>query len=159
MHDIYKQVKGSWNLCFYAWNIQRLVSISFIIILKEIQCFAWKQNSKWTEIKNEAIKYCLRCWNVFKGVTTGDILPIGPSVLLPEFKLCSLKNLKLFSIRVKELFEPKPLRGEKKSRQVFALSESIFFRNGSLSNARWFYGKKKCKIRKGNVLFNWKSIR
>ena len=62
-----------------------------------------------------------------------------------EFKLRYLKNQKLFSIRVKELFEPK-------RRRVFALFKSIFLRNLSLSNARWFYGKKS-KIGKGNLYF------
>ena len=47
-------------------------------------------------------------------------------------KLCYLKNLKLFLIRVKELFEPIVLR--KKRRWVFALFKSIFLRNRSLSN-------------------------
>ena len=37
----------------------------------------------------------------------------------------------------------------KKRRQVFALFKSIFLRNQSLSDARWFYGK-NCKIGKGN---------
>ena len=46
-----------------------------------------------------------------------------------------LRNLKLCSIRVKELFQPTVLR-KKKGRRVFALSKSIFLRNRSLSNAR-----------------------
>ena len=49
-----------------------------------------------------------------------------------EFKLRYLKNLKLFSISVKELFEPIVLR---KKRQ---------------DNARWFYGR-KLKIGKENL--------
>ena len=55
-----------------------------------------------------------------------------------EFKLCYLKNQKLFSTRVKELFEP----------IVFALFKSILLRNRYLSNVRWVYNK-KCKIWKG----------
>ena len=56
-----------------------------------------------------------------------------------EFKLRYLKNLKLFSIRVKE-----------KRRWGFALFKNI------LSNARWFYGKTKQnktkrKIGEGNL--------
>ena len=50
-----------------------------------------------------------------------------------EFKLCYLKNLKLFSITIKESFEPIVLR--KRFR-------SIFLRNRSLNNARSLYGKK-----------------
>ena len=65
-----------------------------------------------------------------------------------EFKLRYLKKQKLFSIWVKELFEPTVLR--KKRRWLFALFKSIFLRNRSLSNARWFYDK-KCKIEKGNL--------
>ena len=78
-----------------------------------------------------------------------------------EFKLHYHKNLKLFSIRVKELFEPIVLpkkKKKKKRQQVFALFKSIFLRNQSLSNTRWFYGK-KCKIGKGNLYLteNWLS--
>ena len=51
-----------------------------------------------------------------------------------KFKLGYLKYLKLFSIRVKELFEPIVLR--KKRRRVFALFKNIFSKNRSLSNAR-----------------------
>ena len=58
-----------------------------------------------------------------------------------EFKLPYLKNLKLFSIRVKELFESIVLR-KKNRRRVCALFKSIFLRNRSLSNARLFSGKK-----------------
>ena len=64
-----------------------------------------------------------------------------------EFKLSYLKNLKLFSIRVKELYEPIVLW---RRRRVLALFKSIFLRNRSLSDARWFYGKKR-KIGKGNL--------
>ena len=52
-----------------------------------------------------------------------------------EFELHYHKNLKLFLIRVKELFEPIVLQ-KKKGRQVFALFKSIFLRNQSLSKAR-----------------------
>ena len=65
-----------------------------------------------------------------------------------EFKFCYLKKLKLFSIRVKELFEPIVLKKKKKT--GFALFKSILLRNQSLSNARWFYGKKS-KIGKRNL--------
>ena len=65
------------------------------------------------------------------------------------FDTC-IKNLKLFSIRVKELFEPIVLKKKKKDKQVFALFRSIILRYQSLSNARWFYGK-KCKIGKGKL--------
>ena len=65
-----------------------------------------------------------------------------------EFKLSYLKNLKLFSIRVKELSEPIVLWT--KRRRVFTLFISIFLRNLSLSDARWFYGKKH-RIGKENL--------
>ena len=70
-------------------------------------------------------------------VTTGCILPISFSILLPWIKLHYLKNLKLFSIRVKELFQPIVFLGGGGKRRVFALFKSIFLRNRSLSNARW----------------------
>ena len=69
-----------------------------------------------------------------------------------EFKLRYLKNLKLCSTRVKVLFEPIALRLKKKIKSLwsFHLFKSIFLRNRSLSNAMWFYGKKR-KIGKGNL--------
>ena len=59
-----------------------------------------------------------------------------------------LKNLKLFTIRVKELSEPIVLW--RKGDGFLPLFISIFLRNRSLSDARWFYGKKR-KIGKGNL--------
>ena len=57
-----------------------------------------------------------------------------------EFKLSYLKNLKLFSIRVKELFEPIVKIIKNKGWRGFALFKSIFSRNRPLSNARRFCG-------------------
>ena len=61
--------------------------------------------------------------------------------------------MKLFSVRVKELFEPIVLKKEKeekkKPRQIFALFNSIFFGNPSFSNGGPFYGKKR-KVGKEN---------
>ena len=51
-----------------------------------------------------------------------------------EFKLSYLKNLKLFSIRVKELSESIVI--VKKRRRVLALFISIFLTNRSLSDVR-----------------------
>ena len=51
-----------------------------------------------------------------------------------EFKLHDLKNLKLFLIRVKELFKSIVLR--KKGDRFFALFITFFLRNRSLSKAR-----------------------
>ena len=56
--------------------------------------------------------------------------------------------MKLFSIRVKELFEPIVFRN--KRRRVFALFKSIFLRNRSLSNVDDFTVKKR-KIGKENL--------
>ena len=39
---------------------------------------------------------------------------------------------------------------EKKATGMFILFKSIFLRNRSLSNARWFYSNKR-KFRKGNL--------
>ena len=71
-----------------------------------------------------------------------------------EFQLCNPKNLQLFSIRVKELFEPIVLqkKKKKKKRRIFALFKSIFLRNRSLSTVVWFNDKKR-KIGKGNLYF------
>ena len=73
-----------------------------------------------------------------------------------EFKLSILKNLKLFSIRVKQLSEPIVLW--RKGDGFLALFISIFLRNRSLNGARWFYGEKR-KIGKGNLYLieNWLS--
>ena len=66
-----------------------------------------------------------------------------------EFKIRYLNNLKLFSVGIKELIEPIVL-WKKKSRRVFVLFKSTFFRNRSFSNANWFYSKNR-KIWKGNL--------
>ena len=52
-----------------------------------------------------------------------------------EFKLRYLKNLKLFSIRVEELFEPIVLR-KKKGDKFLLFLKAFPFRNQSLSYAR-----------------------
>ena len=77
-----------------------------------------------------------------------------------EFKLSYLKNLKLFSIRVKELSEPIVLW--RKGDGFLALFISIFLRIQSLSDARRFYGQ-TCKIEKGNLYLtenrlNWNEM-
>ena len=64
-----------------------------------------------------------------------------------EFILGYLKNLELFSIRVKELSEPIVLWIQATG---FSFFITIFLRNQSLSDARWFYGKKR-KIGMGNL--------
>ena len=67
-----------------------------------------------------------------------------------EFKLCYVKNLKSFSIGVKEIFEPIIL--QTKSLWVFALfKKNKILRNQCLSNARWFYSKKTTKLGKENL--------
>ena len=57
--------------------------------------------------------------------------------------------MKLFSIRVKELFEPIVFAGEKKPTGL-ALSKKHLLENRSLSIVRLFYGKKR-KIRRRNL--------
>ena len=71
-----------------------------------------------------------------------------------EFKLSYLKNLKLYSIRVKELSEPIVLW---RKAEGLALFIRIFSRNRS-SDATWFYGKKRQNW-EGKSVFNWKSIK
>ena len=63
----------------------------------------------------------------------------GHTVLLHWIQSCYLKNLKLVSIRVKELFDPLVLR--RKRLRVFAPFFKHLFENRSLSNARWFCAK------------------
>ena len=65
-----------------------------------------------------------------------------------EFKLSYLKNLKLFSIKSKRIIWAYSF--VTKRQRVLTLFISIFLRNRSLSDARWFYGKKR-KIGKGNL--------
>ena len=89
-----------------------------------------------------------------KGSQKGAFYPKAIVYRYLEFKLRYLKNLKLFSMRVKLIFEPIDLQ-EKKS-TVFCSFKSILSRNWSLSKARWCYGKKR-KIGKRNLYLteNW----
>ena len=61
----------------------------------------------------------------------------------------------MFSIRVKELSEPIVLW--KKNPMGLNFFIGIFLRNRSLTNGRWFYGKRQNW--KGKYLFNWKSLK
>ena len=54
-------------------------------------------------------------------------LPIGNSVLLPWIQTSLLKNLKLFSIRVKEVFEPIVLREKTKKTKQNKNDGFLFF--------------------------------
>ena len=72
----------------------------------------------------------------FKGSQLGAFSPKAIVYCYHEFKLRYLKNQKLFSIRVKELFDPIVLQKKKKKKKkkekkrkrrwVFALFKSIF---------------------------------
>ena len=66
-----------------------------------------------------------------------------------EFKLRYLKNLKLFSIRVKELFEPIVLR--KKKATGFLLFLKAFSSETDLRLTLGDFTVKRRKIRKGNL--------
>ena len=59
-------------------------------------------------------------------------------------KLRYLKNLKLFSIKVKRVILAYSFGRQSDGILLFL---SIFLRNRSLSNARWFYGKKTKSVR------------
>ena len=83
-----------------------------------------------------------------QGVTTGCIWPIGYSVLLPWIQTSLSKNLKLFSIRVKELFEPIVLR---RKGDWFLLVLKAFSQEFDLWITLGDFKVKKCKIGKGNL--------
>ena len=70
-----------------------------------------------------------------------------PKAIVYSYLKFKLKNLKSFSTRVEELFKPLVLQ---RNPTGFCFFKSIFLRNGFLSNARWFYGKKR-KFVKGNL--------
>ena len=77
-----------------------------------------------------------------------------------EFKIRYLKNLKWFSIRIKEFFKPIVLK--KKTDEFLLFLKAFSSQNRSLSNALEFYGKKKTKQKKNRKIgkrnLYWKSI-
>ena len=96
------------------------------------------------------------CW--FKGSQLDTFCPQAIVYCYIEFKLRYLENLKLFSIRVKQLFEPVYLR---KKRRVLALLKAF-----SSETDLWvtLILSKKRKIGKGNLYLNenelsWNKIR
>ena len=67
-----------------------------------------------------------------EGSQLGAFCPwIGHNVLLPWIQICYLKNLKLFSIRMKEYLSLGPI-GLQKSADGFLSFKSIFLRNTAL---------------------------
>ena len=79
------------------------------------------------------------------------IPPIGHNVLLHWIQTSLSQQPEIVFSWNKRINWAYSFVGEK-SRRVFALFKSTFFRNQSFSNARWFYSK-KCKIWKGNLYF------
>ena len=118
------------------------LSRSMAAILEMPQYLAYLKNFVYAFIKLSAKSHSFNILRTMDGLSCPTIY------CYLECKKCYLKNLKLFSIRVKELFEPIVLR-EKGNGFLFFL-KAFFSRNRSLSNARWFYGKKR-KIGKGNL--------
>ena len=55
---------------------------------------------------------------IFKGSQLGAFCPYAIVYCYPEFKLRYLRNLKVFSIRVKELFQPIVLRKKQTNKQT-----------------------------------------
>ena len=91
-------------------------------------------------VRNRKVMVCVcqMClgvtWVVFgvlKGSQLNALCPKAIVYCYHEFTLRYLKNLKSFSIRVKEIFEPIVC---KNSRRVFAHFRSIFLRKRSLNN-------------------------
>ena len=109
------------------------------------------QSLKLKYIKNDSAEQ--EPW--IKGWQLDALSPLTIVYCYLEFKLSYLKNLKLFSIGVKDLIWACSF--VKKRRRVLTLFINIFLRNQSLSDARWFYGK-KCKIGKGNLYLTEKRI-
>ena len=105
----------------------------------------------WNPLGNNESKSTL----VTYGVITGCLQPIGHSVLLPwiQTKL-SWKPEIVFNKSKRIIWACSFV---KKRRLVFFFL-SIFLRNRSLSDARWFCGK-KTQIWEGKSVFNWKSIK
>ena len=76
-----------------------------------------------------------------------------------EIKLYYLNNLRLFSIRVKELFKPTVLQKKKKKQVMgFALFKGISWDTNLWEMIGDFYGKNS-KVWKGNLYLNEKSIK
>ena len=86
---------------------QVLLKVRYPIIfcLRSFQCQIDMLLINFTTRKLERGSLC-----VFKGSQLGAFCPLALVYCYLEFKLCYLKNLKLFSVRVKELFEPIVLR-------------------------------------------------
>ena len=116
--------------------------------------FFFLKNKHWQQVyegRDENEQWTFSC----KRVTTWCILPIGHSVLLASIQTCYLKNLKLFSIRVKELFEPTVL--QKKARgfcsflKVFSWEIDLWVTLGDFTV--------KMQNWEGKSVFNWKMIK
>ena len=163
--------------CCCCWWYKMTINVSVCIEPLQIGFKFWvgrKRANKylflgltWNELMICRFQYAQKISDNIQGSQLGAFCPYPILYCYCEFKLCYLKNQKLFPIRVKEiiwayssvkkrlllsskkkLFEP-TVRWKKGDR-VFALFKSIFLRNRSLSNTWWFYGK-KCKIGKGNL--------
>ena len=108
----------------------------------------WGKNPK--KIDNSILKIefsCIFDWNMFEN----SIFKIEFSILSGFFPHRNLYRLIFQSFVLREYFY-------KKRQRVLTLFKSIYLRNRSLSNARWFCGK-KCNIGKGNLYLteNWLS--
>ena len=86
----------------------------------------------------------------FKGSQLGTFCPQAIVYCYLEFKLCYLRNLKLFSIRVKELFELTVL-WKKAKRQLVLLFLKAFSWETDLWVTLGDFAVKKHKIGKGNL--------
>ena len=91
-------------------------------------------------VLSQNYQHFLGKWYIhLKGSQLGVFCPQAIGYCYHEFKLRYFKNQKLFSVRVKELFEP--IVPWKKGDGFLLFLKSVFLTNQSLSNARWFYGK------------------
>ena len=92
-----------------------------------------------------------------KGSQLGTFCPWAIVYCYIEFNLCSLNNLKLFSLGIKELFEPIVLRNKKKGDRLLFFLKAFSWETDLWVTLGDFTGKTQNWERKS--VFNWKSTK
>ena len=132
---------GDFNLSFFVYVSVVFISHFGYEFLFDSWCTSWISNMPQIYFR-------------FKGSQLRAFCPLAIVHCYLEFKLCYFQSLKLFSIRVKELF--KPIILEKRQR-VFALLKRIFLRNRPLSEAQEL--RSKMHNWEEKFLSNWTTIK